>query len=320
MDLITKETCEFPVPEGGDAILAYSTDKDYRSVKAFSNSWMKPLIDGKSFQHCNEGLKVTDSLKTSLEIGSGFDALCHDLFYALANGDSVIAEQTDWRSQRHFSEQIAIKPKEFMGKIAKKNEEAYAEWQMLNMHKTIITETNFLKVLEMIKSVATNKKWAEYLSGSIWQPCFYWWEEGLPMKAKLDHVVMKEGKLIPVEIKTSSVVTEDGFSDKAFKLSYDLQLVHYETALKQYYKNEKIGVFRFLVCENQPPYESSYFFADEEMYDSGKKKRSYVIRKIKEHLSKGTPLTKYPKSEETKRLVPPPYSRKFLDSLETLNA
>ena len=319
MDLLTKESTEFPVPENGDAVLGYSTDRDYRSVRAFSNSWMKPLIEGKSFHHCNEGLKITDSLKNSLEIGSGFDVLCNDLFYALANGDSVVADQTDWKTMRNFSEQIAIRPKEFTGKVAKKNEEAFAEWQMLNMHKKIISETNYKKILEMIKSVATNEKWAEYLSGSIWQPCIYWWEEGLPMKAKLDHVVTKEGKLIPVEIKTSNTVVEEEFCKKAFNTSYDLQLVHYDTALRQYYKNEEIGVFRFLVCENQSPYESTYFFADEEMYDSGRKKRSYCIRKIKEYLSKGTPLTKYPKSEETKRLVPPPYSRKFLESLETLN-
>ena len=317
IETLLKETIEFPLKEGEDAMVAVMREEEYRGIKAISQSFMKPLADGKSLHHCRTGLKITPSLKTSLNLGSGFDSICEDAFKQLANDEPVLVDATDWTTMKAFQSRIAVRPDEFSGNLKKEVRERKAEWEFLNQRRVQITEKELKTIMEMLKSALTNQKWQEYLTGD-WQLCVFWWEDGLPMKGMLDHISYKNGKRIPIDLKTSTDATLDGFTKKAFNLHYDLQVAHYHKGLSEVYGDENIGVFRFLVVENQPPYLSSYFFADDGMYQSGNIKREFAIRQIKEYLNGSETLPEFPKSEESFKLTPPPYIQSKLNEMEML--
>ena len=289
---------EFPFQESLPAILPFSPEI-YHRTKGFSNTFAKRLID-ESLHHAQVSMKQNSGMRK----GSAIDKALQIGFERLHEGKSV--DPSDL-----FEEVIAVAPP-YAGKGAK---ERKAEFEEENKDKFVITHSERKSTENMIRSALQNEDFIKYFHGE-WQVAIFWIENGVPCKALLDHLVkntLTRNLYKPIDLKSTRNRGIKGFSDAIKENKYDMQVAHYDSALRHLYGIENVDIWSFAVCESNEPYLSVLLDVNERIYKSGGYKREYTLNLVRDYMSGKKEITEYPTFEHQEIDIPAYYYEQSLN-------
>jgi hypothetical protein len=263
------------------------TEAEYHQIQAFSNSFASTLlIEDPWFQKAWTGIEPS----RPMILGSAAELYIELLSDCIKDQSFTGLDQMNWKVGKVF-EHVVVMPL-WEGTGARKNQQAFRKD---HQDKLIITEKEFDTIMLMLKSALSNSQFWERLNGT-WQTVILWIEDGIPMKAMLDHItqnLLTRNIKTPGDLKTTDVGNPRAFHKKMYDRNYDMQAYHYTVALQSLYPDEKIGNFIWYVLETQDPYGSAVYYADEVVLESGRAKRARAIE-IAKQLYKNGELAEFP--------------------------
>ena len=263
------------------------TEAEYHKIQAFSNSFGSILLNEDPwFQKAWQGIEPS----RPMILGSAAELYLELLSDCIKDQSFIDLDRMNWKVGKVF-EHVVVMPL-WEGTGARKNQKAFKED---NEDKLIITEKEFDTIMMMLKSALSNSQFWERLNGT-WQTVILWIEDGIPMKAMLDHItqnLITRNVKTPGDLKTTDIGNPRAFHKKMYDRNYDMQAYHYTVALQALYPDEKIGSFIWYVLETQDPWGSAVYYADEVVLESGREKRARAIELAKELYKKGE-LAEFP--------------------------
>ena len=263
------------------------TEAEYHKIQAFSNTFASTLInEAPWFQ------KAWESFEPSrpMILGSAAELYLEILSECIKDQSYISLDRMNWKVGKILKNVVVMPLWEGTG--ARKNQQAFKED---NIGKLIITEQEFDTIMLMLKSALSNSQFWERLNGT-WQTVILWIEDGIPMKAMLDHItqnLITRNVKTPGDLKTTDIGNPKAFHKKMYDRNYDMQAYHYTVALQSLYPDEKIGNFIWYVLETKDPYGSAVYYADEVVLESGRAKRARAIELAKQLYKKGE-LAEFP--------------------------
>ena len=270
---------EFPFTESLPAILQFSPEI-YHRTKAFSNTFAKRLIK-ESLHHA----QVSMNQNSGMRKGSAIDVALRVGFERLHRGEDVNVDKL-------IEETIAVAPPyEGAGRVQRKK-----EFEEANADKPIITNSEIKSTENMIRSALQNQDFRRYFHGD-WQVAIFWEEDGVPCKALLDHLVknkLTRNLYKPIDLKSTRNRGIKGFADAIKENMYDMQVAHYDSALRHLYGEENIDLWSFAVCESNPPYATALYDINNRIYEAGYIKREYALNEVRDYMNGRREITEYP--------------------------
>lgn len=263
------------------------TEQEYHQIQAFSNTFGSTLINESPWYQ-----KAWERLQPSrpMILGSAAELYMELLAELIKAQKYVSLDKVDFNVGK-ILDRVAVMPL-WEGTGSRKNQKAFKEE---NKGKLIITEQEFDTIMLMMKSALSNNLLWERLNGT-WQTIILWIEDGVPMKAMLDHItqnLITRNTKVPGDLKTTNVGNPKEFHKKMYDRNYDMQAYHYTMALQALYPDEKIGNFIWYVLETEHPFGSGIYYADEVVLESGRAKRARAIDIAKQLYKKGE-LSEFP--------------------------
>jgi len=294
---------EFPEEALEGATLYSCTEAEYHRIKAFSSSYLKNLVDGTP-HHAKTPVKASDVMK----IGTGFECLAEEAFQLSENEAQVLMGKQRLHFSSKFKERCCVKPADLhKGDGARKRAE---DWRARHEGKTELSMEQLMLCTEMTKSALSNTGWRRHLRGE-WQTIILWVEEGVPMKAMIDHRYKNLGKNILIDLKTVSQAghgESELFAKKVGNLKYDLQAAHYLTGAAKLWGDESIQDWVWLVVEQKHPHGSAVYVASDEILDTGFAQREKAIRNLRGFILSDNIVSGYPVyTTHDEELLPPRY-------------
>ena len=298
----------FPEEAADQAIIHICTEEEYHRIRAFSSGYLKSLIDGTP-QHA----LVPVSQTPAMSLGVAFETLAEDAFTLMQSDNekllSYLTKNTLQNHSKKFLERCCIKPLDLnkgAGAHAKRD-----AWKAENAGKTVVSLEVIFSAMQMLKSALANNGWQRHLRGQ-WQVIILWVEDGLPMKAMLDHHYENLGLHFGVDIKTigkrESKASADphNFSRRAAGLQMDLQAAHYMSAMMQIFGEDKIAPFIWLVVEQQAPHGTAVYVASEAMCQTGYQQREYAIENLRAFIQSQNRVDEFPVYSHDDVVIEPP--------------
>ncbi len=263
------------------------TEAEYHRIQAYSNSFGSTLLtEAPWYQKAWEGIKPSPEMI----LGSATE-LYVELLYELKKDQSFVdLDRTNWNVGK-ILKHVAVMPF-WKGEGSGNNRKAFREQ---HPGKLIITTKEFDTIMTMLKSSLDNSDFSNYLDGT-WQTVILWIEDGIPMKAMLDHVTQNEITRhikTPGDLKTTDIANPRTFHKKMYDRNLDMQAYHYTAALKELYPGEDIGKFFWYVLETKDPFGSVVYYADEVVLESGRAKRERALN-IARDLHANGDLSEFP--------------------------
>ena len=165
-----------------------------------------------------------------------------------------------------FTEDFAVEPT--IDKRTKDGKEQYANWLADIGTKTVISQKIYTTCVEMAQAI-NNSKLAKALLEGEHEKCYFWEDDltGVECKCRLDCLREIKGKLLVVDLKTTTSSNTDKWIRDSIKYGYDVQVAMYSEGIKANY-----GVkpeFVFVTIEKDAPYAINIFKATEEYYNYG---------------------------------------------------
>ena len=194
-------------------------------------------------------------------------------------------EETDAMTFGSAFHKLVLEPNEFneeyavLSKIDKRTtigKAQFAQFELDNLNKTIISYADFNIMQEMNYSLMQNKFAMELINNSKHETSHFWIDSktGLNCKCRpdMDHL---KSKLI-IDLKTCNNADTDTFSRDCLKYGYHLQAAHYLDSFKNLSYQ-----FMFLCIEKKPPYSINILIADEEFIAQGKILQEKLLKELK---------------------------------------
>ena len=263
------------------------SEEEYHQIQAFSNSFGSTLINESPwYQKAWEGIEPS----RPMILGSAAELYLELLAELIKAQKYVSLDKVDFNVGK-ILDRVAVMPL-WEGTGSRNKQKDFRD---ANKGKLIITEKEFDTIMMMMKSALSNNLLWERLNGT-WQTVILWIEDGIPMKAMLDHItqnLITRNVKVPGDLKTTDIGNPRAFHKKMYDRNYDMQAYHYTVALQALYPEETIGKFIWYVLETEHPFGSGIYYADEVILESGRAKRARALNICKQLYKKGE-LAEFP--------------------------
>jgi len=304
---------EFPEEAAEKPIILDCTEADYHRIRAFSSSYLKSLVDSTP-HHALTPVKENDAMK----VGTGFECLVEEAFQLPETEAHDLMGKQRLHNRFKFQDRCCVKPPDLhKGEGARARA---AEWRERNKGKTELSMEQLMTCTEMVKSAMQNSGWRRHLRGS-WQTVILWVEDGLPMKAMIDHQYVQMNKFVLIDVKTIAAASaeEHQFSKRVANLQYDLQAAHYLTGAARMWGEDRVAAWIWLVMEQKAPHGSAVYAADDEMLATGFAQREKAIKNLKQFILSANVVSGYPVYTTHDQLLSPPKFHSFRHQLEEID-
>ena len=174
---------------------------------------------------------------------------------------------------------MALEPEDFMKEYAvlpgsidrrtKRGKEMYEEFVDKIHGRKVVTEEQYIQILEMQEALKQNELAWKLLSGGIHEESYFWTdaETGLRCKIRPDVVTGYENRPLIVDYKTTDSCADGHFERSCSRYGYKLQAGMYTEGMFQTMFQE-YG-FAFVAQEKTPPYASRVYICDQDFIDEG---------------------------------------------------
>lgn len=171
-----------------------------------------------------------------------------------------------------FQQEFVVSPK--FDRRTKEGKEKAAEFEESAIGKTLIDESTFAIVQQMVSKVSQHSGASKRLARGAAELSGFWTcpETGVQCKFRPDWLVMNEfGEVEAIlDVKTTKDASIAGFSKSIANFNYDVQAAFYSDGLKQILGKEV--PFLFLAVESDAPHSVAMYQADQQMLEIGRKK------------------------------------------------
>jgi exodeoxyribonuclease VIII len=118
------------------------------------------------------------------------------------------------------------------------------------------------------------------------------WEDrtGLPMKARLDKILMPPAKIV-ADIKTAIDITPTGFGKAMANFGYHRQAALYQDAAHAVF-GESFS-FVFIVVSKEDPFECACYIVDDASLEQGRKENRQLIEELNQRAASGDWSSRY---------------------------
>lgn len=151
-----------------------------------------------------------------------------------------------------FNDAYAVQP-EGIDRRSKDGKLAYAQFQMNNAGKDILTREQYECVVGMANSAMALLQRRFGSAPRENEPSFFWTEEGMRCKARPD-IIIDGIEPCVIELKTTQDASRDAWYWKVKSFDYGIQAIHHLAGIK--HKRGLMLPYGWLVVENEPPYAS----------------------------------------------------------------
>ncbi len=153
-----------------------------------------------------------------------------------------------------FGDEFAVAPD--VDKRTKAGKEIWADFELSNRGKTIVTADMFDTAMAMVKKAYSYDAVKRLLDGEHEVP-FFWTDDmtGERCKCRVDSISIKDGSTaVIVDYKTAESAETRAFNSKLFKYGYHFQAGMYSTGVQTALELKTLPKFIFVVQEKKPPY------------------------------------------------------------------
>lgn len=177
------------------------------------------------------------------------------------------------------------------------------EWRDAQKNKTILVNDGIDKQWDSVIGMTEALRELEWFNPD--QPdyrkynevSFYWNEYGIPCKARLDRIIIKEDEVHVIDLKTTDSISVEKFQSKALDLGYDFQAGWYSHAAELVYG--KRARFTFVAIERNEPWSIGIFEVPPEMLREARYKNERALQILKECLE----TNQWPSIDPTPRIL-----------------
>lgn len=221
------------------------TNREYREHEGVSRSELFTIIS-KTPLHYKYSLEHKEEPSAAMIFGSA--------------AHKYVLEKKD------FFEEYAVAPA--VDRRTKEGKEIYNSFVADSVGKTVITEADYIKIIEMSEAIDANPFAREFLTGECEQS-FFWTdsETGEICKVRPDCISEVHGKKYIVDYKTTDSCVDGHFEKSARKFGYKMQAGMYREGL---FNNtfEDYG-FVFVAQEKAAPYAVRVYICSDEFMEEG---------------------------------------------------
>jgi len=211
-----------------------------------------------------------------------------------------------------FYDEFAITPE--INKRTKAGKEEYAEFERMNVGKSIIDPQDMVKLTNMQNALNTNSQIKILMHDAECEKEVYWRYDGINCKAKLDIIAKVNGIEVLIDYKTTSSSNIKDFEKSIAQYGYHRQAAWYIDAARILGHDPK--AFMFITQEKDLAEAIGIFSIDEESIEIGRQQNAEATQEIKERLSSGK-WNAYP--EEIQSIALPFWYIKQTQALENYN-
>ena len=151
-----------------------------------------------------------------------------------------------------FDDAYAVQP-EGVDRRTKDGKLAYAQFQMDNEGKDILTQDQYEQVSGMANSALAllNQRFGSAPREN--EPSLFWEEEGMQCKARPD-ILIDGMEPCVIELKTTQDASRESWYWKVKSFDYGIQAIHHLAGIEN--QRRVMLPYAWLVVENEPPYAS----------------------------------------------------------------
>lgn len=234
--------------------------KDYLAINAVSNSYLGRLAE------CPAKVLVPREDTPSLILGRA-------VHKAVLEGHEA------------FNEEFAIGPE--VDKRTRAGKEEWAAFEAENQGKQILKKEDSDKVLCMANAVFRHPWASKLLAENATEQTIIWVDKvtGFLCKARPD-AVPDEGKMVLIDLKTTSDASEQGFLRSVIKYGYARGSAFYIDGYNSAMKS-KIDSFIHIAVEPEEPYRTEIYILDNAFIDWGRQEYKNLLATEKDCRTKG---------------------------------
>lgn len=156
-----------------------------------------------------------------------------------------------------FFKEFAVPPS--CDKRTKEGKEIWGQFQVANLGKGLVTEDDFVKIIEMDYAVKRHPFAKELLAEGVSEQTVIWKDEetGILCKCRPDRTP-DGNKGILVDLKTTRDAAEYAFGKSVLNYGYARQAAFYTEGISKA-TGQKFDAFCFIAVESQPPYRCEVY-------------------------------------------------------------
>lgn len=213
----------------------------YHALTRISASGLRTILT-QSLRHFQYQQEHKEDPTAAMEFGTAYHAM---LLEPEKFTDSYAVFNTEARADKSMT--MAAK-----ANIAWK-EKFYAE--AANDGKTVIKKTDFDIITDMSMVLMSNPDIAALLTGGKREMTFVFEIDGIPGKARVDYVLRRNGRVVIVDLKTTTDASPRAFGSSSYKMRYHVQAAWYSDILAAHLCIDPDEVsFIFIAQEKDAPY------------------------------------------------------------------
>ncbi len=229
--------------------LDFSDDNLYYSDKEFVSNSMLSLLN-KSPQHLQRMFDGHKEETPALNFGKAFH--------------SFVLEP-----EKFIKEVSVFEGKARRGKV-------WEEFKKMNEGITIITESEYNKIVSMRKSLCTPDKSYDFIENSKHEIANVWEMLGVKCKGKVDCVYNTDDSKILIDVKTTQDSSPEVFRRSAYKYGYHRQAAFYIDGMGA-------DEFWFAVVEKELPHRTGLYKASDEFLNNGREELIVLLDKYRQY-------------------------------------
>lgn len=156
----------------------------------------------------------------------------------------------------------------------------------------IITQQQLDDINAIVDSVMQKNTTKFLLRNGEFEKEIYWTdaETGIECKGKMDYFIEPCERFpsgIIIDLKTTQNADQNEFSKAILNFGYYNQVAFYCAGIKNIYKTDDYPIFIFIPVEKNPPFECSFFAADENILEIGLKENNKLLNIYKSCINDG---------------------------------
>lgn len=190
-----------------------------------------------------------------------------------------------------FDSQYCVAP-EGINKRTKAGREEWDAFVGDNLDRLIITQSQIDDINAIVASVRQKNTAKLLLRNGESEKEIFWTdiETGVECKGKLDYFIEPCERFtngIIIDLKTTQNADPNEFSKTVLNFGYYNQVAFYCAGIKTIYKTDDYPIFIFIPVEKTPPFECSFFAADENILEIGLKENNKLLNIYKSCINDG---------------------------------
>lgn len=186
---------------------------------------------------------------------------------------------------KEFKRRYIVEPN-FGDQRFKINREAKKEWLgQVPIDSVLLSEDERDKMLYMIESLLSNKDAVEMIRGAAFELSGYFRDSLTGLKCRIRPDIFRSDLSVLPDLKTSRNAAPDYFAKDIWNYRYDIQLGFYAYGIEQI-EGKPPKEACFIVVENEPPFDTCIYTADNGMMDRAETTIKHVLRGIKKGVEK----------------------------------